>query len=71
MCIKQKVNLRAVKRALTALDKLEDQGVGISVIRADLSTVADNLETEIIADHLARRIARKETARDYADRFAR
>ncbi|UQZ90532.1 hypothetical protein C4J81_15480 [Deltaproteobacteria bacterium Smac51] len=41
--------LNIVKRSLAALDRLEDSGVPIGLIRADLSTVADRLEEKISA----------------------
>ncbi|UQZ89558.1 hypothetical protein C4J81_10220 [Deltaproteobacteria bacterium Smac51] len=50
------VTLNIVKRSLAALDRLEDSGVGVNLIRADLSTVADRLEIKIRAGEFGRRL---------------
>jgi len=39
-------SLTVVKRCLSALDKLEEEGAAVNMIRADLSALADELETE-------------------------
>ena len=50
-----KNSLLIVRRCLASLDILEDQGVAVNLIRADLSTVADRLESALQAEQLARR----------------
>ena len=50
-----KSSLVIVKRCLAGLDRLEDEGASVNVIRADLSTVADRLESLILAEGLERR----------------
>ena len=39
-------SLTVIKRCLTALDSLEETGAAVNMIRADLSTLADELELE-------------------------
>jgi len=48
-------SLAVIKRCLTAVDKLEDTGLVVSNLRADLSALADMLETEARALALERR----------------
>ena len=49
-------SLAVVKRCLIAVDKLEDNGLIVSNLRADLSALADMLETEIRALTQERRL---------------
>ena len=39
-------SLTVVKRCLSALDALENEGAAVNMIRADLSALADELELE-------------------------
>ena len=50
-----KNSLLIVRRCLAALDRLKDEGAAVNVIRGDLSTVADRLESALQAEQLARR----------------
>ena len=58
-------SLTVIKRCLAALDNLEDAGVMVANIRADLSALADELEMETEAQGRAAfaRLERKELRR--------
>jgi len=55
-------SLAVIKRCLTAVDKLEDTGLVVSNLRADLSALAEMLETEARALALERRLKPQETS---------
>lgn len=42
-----KRSLNLVRRSLLALDRLEGEGVAVNLIRADLSAVAADMETNL------------------------
>lgn len=64
-------SLLIVKRCLAALDRLEDGGASVNVIRSDLTTVADRLESSLQADRLARRLKALAVCSDVANSFPR
>jgi len=61
-----KNSLLIVRRCLASLDILEDQGVAVNLIRADLSTVADRMEAALQAEQLERRQKALAVARETA-----